>query len=135
MKYTNNYGGACMPNNILNYELKNIKGKVAVISEEADLSFALLSLKNIRDSEIDIYIQSGNGTVLIKDIKDSDYTNSSDENSFFKYNVSEIFSPFEYTCVILICSSSEFFKIAAYCKAMATPVITKTVSENSIKIA
>jgi hypothetical protein len=124
-----------MTNNVLNYEFGKIKGKVAIISDEANLPEALFTIKKIKDSQIDLYIESKNNTILISDIKDFECSIMGCENSVFEYSVSEIFSPFEYNAVICTGTSIEMAKISTTSKIYATPVISSSSFDSKAKIA
>lgn len=119
----------------LNYIPKNIKGKIAVISDEANLSSALLTMKNIKSSEIDLYVESKNNTILINDIKDFNENMICSEGQIFKYSVSEIFSPLEYNAVICVADSSIQSQITTTCTACATPVVSINMETTKACIA
>jgi hypothetical protein len=124
-----------MTNNVLNYEFGKIKGKVAIISDEANLPEALFTVKKIKNSQIDLYIESKNNTTLVSDIKDFECSMMGSENPVFEYSVSEIFSPFEYNAVICTGNSIEMAKISTTCKTYATPVISNNSMASKMKTA
>lgn len=114
-----------MFNSVLNYEFENIKGKIAIISDETNLASALFTIKKIKNSEIDLYIQTKDSTILINDIKDLNSSMICSESPVFEYSVSEIFSPFEYNAVICLGESNAITQISENCNKYATPVISK----------
>lgn len=119
----------------LNYIPKNIKGKIAIISDENNLPSVLFAMKNIKNSEIDLYIDSKNSTILINDIKDFKENMIRNDGQIFKYSVSEIFSPLEYNAVICATDNHMQIQIASVCTACATPVILNNIETTKVCIA
>jgi hypothetical protein len=107
---------------------ENIQGKIAIISDENNLSKSLLAVKSIKDSELDLYIELKDTTILINDIKGHKGNLTCSDDPVFKYSVSEIFSPFDYNAVICISDNCTMDQIISACKACATPVIYSSAS-------
>jgi dihydroorotate dehydrogenase electron transfer subunit len=119
-------------NNLSKDILKNIKGKIAIVSDECDLTSILYTIKSIKDSEIDLFAKMSCNVLMINDIKDFNNSLNSSQNVLYKGNLTEVFSPFEYNAVICLGDSSTITTIVNTCKTYATPVICL---DNEIKSA
>lgn len=105
-------------------EFEKIKGKVAIVVNERDVIWALYILKGIRDSEIDLFINTSKGSAVISDIKDKLNSITDIIISHPNYSVDQILNPFEYNAVITLGNINNIDKIINICKKYATPIIS-----------
>lgn len=105
-------------------EVEKVKGKVAIIVNESDVISALYTVKGIRDSEIDLYINTSRGCTIINDIKDKINNIEDTVNTVLNYSVEEVLNPFDYNAVISLGNINNIDKIIDICKKYATPIIS-----------
>ncbi|QCX33175.1 hypothetical protein FDN13_05370 [Caloramator sp. E03] len=115
-------------------EVEKVKGKVAIVANETDIIFALYIIKGIKDSEIDLYINTSKGSIVISDIKDKIDNITNTTNTIFEYSVDQILNPFDYNVVICLGNISNIDKIIDICSKYATPIISN-IDTPLLKIA
>jgi dihydroorotate dehydrogenase electron transfer subunit len=120
-------------------KIENIKGKIAIVTDDCNLPYLFFTIKNIKDSEINLYLEVKGSCYIINDIKDYYESIGNSYNTSYQGSVTEIFSPFDYNAVVCFGNDLLVDKITATCKKYATPVkvldsaVTKVI--NSAKTA
>lgn len=107
----------------------NLRGKIAVICDDRNLIAALYIIKQLGDSEIDIYVNMGSRSCIIKDLKDKNTLEGSFKAESLDYSVSEVFNPFEYNSVIAEGYSESTESLKSLCKTYATPFFSEAESQ------
>jgi dihydroorotate dehydrogenase electron transfer subunit len=111
--------------------IQNIRGKIAIVADECNLPYLFFTIKNIKDSEINLYLEVNGSSYIINDIKDYCDSFINTDSSAYKGSITEIFSPFDYNAVVCFGSKSLVDKIVDTCNAYATPV--KVLESNFVK--